>query len=70
MNSVTLKMETERFSETLIHLTTAQCRNQEEGHNLVSNCREVLKTYIKITGRFALLFYHQAHEMNQPASYW
>jgi len=38
-------MEAAPSCETLIHLTTAQCRNPEEGHHLIKNRREIPKTY-------------------------
>jgi hypothetical protein len=38
-------MEAARSCETLIHLTTAQYRNPEQGHHLIKNHREIPKTY-------------------------
>jgi hypothetical protein len=38
-------MEAARSCETLIHVTTAQYRNPEEGHHLIKNHSEVLKTH-------------------------
>jgi hypothetical protein len=38
-------MEAVRYIDTLIHLTTAQCRNPEEGHHLIKNRCEIPKTY-------------------------
>jgi hypothetical protein len=38
-------MEAVRSIDTLIHLTTAQCRNPEEGHHLIKNRREIPKTH-------------------------
>ena len=48
INLVTLKMEAALFSESLIHLTTAQCRNREEGHHPIDNRCEVPKNYKKV----------------------
>jgi len=45
INLVTLKMEAVPSSETLIHLTATQCRNPEEGHNLIDNRCEDPKNY-------------------------
>ena len=56
INSVTLKMETALSSESLIHLTTAQCRNTEEGHRLINNRCEVLKTYNNVQAGFLYSF--------------
>jgi hypothetical protein len=41
-------MEAAIFSETSVHLTTAQCRNPEEGHDPINNRCENLKIYKNI----------------------
>jgi hypothetical protein len=49
-------MDAARFSETLIHLTTAQYRNTEEGHHPVKNRRQVPKNYKNVQADFLNYF--------------
>jgi hypothetical protein len=38
-------LEAALFSETLLHLTTVQCRTPQEGHHPINNRCEVAKNY-------------------------